>query len=93
MGLVDDALSPRLAKLATPRLMERAKALGAAFRVAFILSAAMPGIVPDTRVVREGVRLVLELPPHLADLDGEVLLRRFRQLAKLVFLDAEIRSI
>ena len=92
MGLVDDALSPRLAKLATPRLMERAKALGAAFRVAFILSAAMPGIVPDTRVVREGVRLVLDLPPHLADLDGEVLLRRLRQLAKLFFLDAEIRS-
>ena len=92
MGLVDDALSPRLAKLATPRLIERAKALGAAFRVAFILSAAMPGIVPDTRVVREGVRLMLELPPRLADLDGEVLLRRFRQLAKLVFLDGGIRT-
>lgn len=92
MGLIDDALSPGLARLATPRLMERAKALGAAFRVAFILSAAMPGIVGDTRVMREGVRLVLELPPHLADLDGEVLLRRFRQLAKLVYLDGEIRT-
>ncbi len=92
MGLVDDALSPRLARLATPRLIERAKVLGAAFRVAFILTAAMPGIILDTKVVREGVRLVLELPPHLSDLDGEVLTRRFRQLAKLVFLDGEIRA-
>lgn len=91
MGLVEDALSPALARLATPRLMDRAKTLGAAFRVAFILSAAMPGIVPDTRVTRDGVRLILDLPPHLADLDGEVLLRRFRQLAKLAFLDGEIR--
>lgn len=90
MGLIDDALSPALARLATPRGIERAKALGAALRVAFVLSAAMPGIVPDTQVLRVANRLVLELPDHLADLDGEVLQRRFRQLAKLAQLDIEI---
>ena len=92
MGMIDDALSPSVAKLATPRLMERAKALGAAFRVAFILSAAMPGIILDAKVSRGVGSLILDLPPHLADLDGEVLQRRFRQLAKLAGLDSEIRT-
>ncbi len=91
MGLIDDAVSPRLIQLAPPRLLQRAKALGASFRVAFILSAAMPGILPDVTVGRRGNRLVMDLPPHLADLDGEVLQRRFRQLAKLVGLETEIR--
>ncbi|MCE1235743.1 MAG: Ppx/GppA family phosphatase [Hyphomicrobiales bacterium] len=91
MGLVDDAVSPSLIRLVDARLLERSKALGAAFRVAFILSAAMPGILPDVRIRRETGRLVMELPPHLADLDGEVLQRRFRQLAKLVGLDTEVR--
>ena len=91
MGLVEDAVSPRLVQLAPPRLLARAKALGAAFRVAFILSAAMPGILPDVKVGRLGGRLTMDLPPHLADLDGEVLQRRFRQLAKLAGLDTEIR--
>ncbi len=93
MGLIDDAVSPRLAQLATPRLLERSKALGAAFRVAFILSAAMPGILLDTKVSRVGNKLVLGLPTHLADLDGEVLQRRLRQLAKLKGLDCEVVAL
>lgn len=91
LGLIDDALSPSLIRLVDARLLDRAKALGATFRVAFILSAAMPGILPDVTVTREGSTLVMRLPPHLADLDGEVLQRRFRQLAKLVGLDTAIR--
>ncbi len=91
MGLIDDALSPALIRLVDARLLERAKALGATFRVAFILSAAMPGILPDVAVERDGASLVMRLPPHLADLDGEVLQRRFRQLGKLFGLDTVIR--
>jgi exopolyphosphatase/guanosine-5'-triphosphate,3'-diphosphate pyrophosphatase len=92
MGLVDDALSPRIAAIVAPRLRARAKALGAAFRVAFVLSAGMPGIIPDTRIRRDGSQLILELPQHLADLDGEVLQRRFRQLARLADLDTVVRA-
>ncbi|TBW36961.1 Ppx/GppA family phosphatase [Siculibacillus lacustris] len=92
MGLIDDALSPRIGMLAPPRLRDRARALGAAFRVAFVLSAAMPGIVPTTTIERRGDFLVLDLPGRLADLDGEVLQRRFRQLARLAGLDVAIRT-
>lgn len=90
MGLIDDALSPRIRELASTRFKERARCLGAAFRVAYILSAAMPGVIPETQVEARNGSLVLKLPPHLADLEGEVVLRRLRQLAKLGALDAVI---
>jgi exopolyphosphatase/guanosine-5'-triphosphate,3'-diphosphate pyrophosphatase len=90
MGLIDDALSPRIRELATTRLKERARTLGAAFRVAYIVSAAMPGVIPMTNIsVRKGT-LVFELPTTHAALDGEVLQRRLKQLAKLANYDAAI---
>jgi exopolyphosphatase/guanosine-5'-triphosphate,3'-diphosphate pyrophosphatase len=90
MGLVDDALSPRIRELASTRLKERARALGAAFRVAYILSAAMPGVIADTRLRAQGDALVLQLPPARAALAGDVVLRRLKQLARLGALDARI---
>ena len=90
MGLVDDALSPRIRELASTRLKERARALGAAFRVAYILSAAMPGVIPSTRIAEKGGFLVLTLPAEREALVGDVVLRRLRQLAKLGGLDARI---
>lgn len=90
MGLIDDTLSPRIRELATTRLKERARTLGAAFRVAYIVSAAMPGVIPMTNIsVRKGT-LVVELPTTHAALDGEVLQRRLKQLAKLANYDAAI---
>src|SRR5712692_4658111 len=46
VGLVDEELSPRLRELASTRMLDRARILGAALRVAFLISAAMPGILP-----------------------------------------------
>jgi exopolyphosphatase/guanosine-5'-triphosphate,3'-diphosphate pyrophosphatase len=93
MGLIDDALSPRIRELASVRLKERARCLGAAFRVAYILSAAMPGVIPLVGVAARGSTLVMTLPRELADLDGEVLQRRLRQLAKLGGLDAAVEVV
>jgi exopolyphosphatase/guanosine-5'-triphosphate,3'-diphosphate pyrophosphatase len=90
VGLIDDALSPRLRELASTRLKERARCLGAAFRVAYILSAAMPGVIPLTRVTGDGAVMRLTLPPALADLEGEAVVRRLKQLAKLGGMDAAV---
>ncbi|MEJ1159196.1 Ppx/GppA family phosphatase [Prosthecomicrobium sp. N25] len=90
MGLIDEALSPRIRELASTRYKERARCLGAAFRVAYILSAAMPGIIPQVGIHARDNRLILSLPPQLAQLEGEVVLRRLRQLAKLGGLDAVV---
>ena len=48
VGLVDDELSPRLRELASTRLLDRARVLGAALRVAYLVSASTTGVLPKT---------------------------------------------
>ena len=48
-GLIDEALSPHIREIASTRLMERARALGATLRVAYLISGAMPDVVGRTR--------------------------------------------
>ncbi|WP_173796320.1 Ppx/GppA phosphatase family protein [Hartmannibacter diazotrophicus] len=83
VGIVDEALSPRIRELASTRLKGRARLLGAMLRLAYMLSASMPGIVPQTRLESGGDNLRLILPSALAGLDGERVRKRLSQLAKL----------
>ena len=63
VGLVmDDELSPRLRELASTRMIDRARVLGAALRLAYVVSAAMPGVLPHTSLAVERHRLALRLP-------------------------------
>lgn len=82
-GLAAELTSARLRELATPRLIERARVLGATLRVAHMISAAMPGPVSRTRIVPKGSDLVLFLPKDLEPLAGDRVMRRLVQLAKL----------
>lgn len=83
-GLIDDALSPRIRELASSRIKERARILGAALRVASVITASVEGILPLTEVVVDGDSAMLRLSGQLADLDGERLRKRMSQFAKLV---------
>jgi exopolyphosphatase/guanosine-5'-triphosphate,3'-diphosphate pyrophosphatase len=85
VGLVmDDELSPRLRELASTRLIDRARVLGAALRLAYVISAAMPGVLPKTRLGVERHRLALRLPGEYAALGGEHVLSRLRSLSRLI---------
>ena len=85
VGLVmDDELSPRLRELASTRLIDRARVLGAALRLAYVTSAAMPGVLPKTRLGVERHRLALRLPGEYAALGGERVLSRLRSLSRLI---------
>jgi exopolyphosphatase/guanosine-5'-triphosphate,3'-diphosphate pyrophosphatase len=61
VGLVDDELSPHVRELATARMLDRARVLGASLRVAYLASASMPGVLPATPMVVERGRLKLKL--------------------------------
>jgi exopolyphosphatase/guanosine-5'-triphosphate,3'-diphosphate pyrophosphatase len=83
-GLVSDEASPRIRELATPRLAERARLLGAILRVVYLMSASMPGLLPQLHWNRKGEKsLELVVPKAYADLLGERIEGRLQQLARM----------
>ena len=75
-GLIDERCRRASARLAPTRLMERARALGATLRVAYLISGAMPDVVGRTRIEARGKTLALVLPADLAPLGGARVERR-----------------
>jgi exopolyphosphatase/guanosine-5'-triphosphate,3'-diphosphate pyrophosphatase len=84
VGLVDEELSPRLRELASTRVLDRARVLGAALRVAYLVSASTTGVLPKTPMMVERGRLVLRFENGLKTLAGERVFVRLRQLARLI---------
>ncbi len=82
--VVDDELSSRLRELASTRMIDRARVLGAALRLAYIVSGAMPGVLPRTPLAVERHHLALRLPGPCAALAGERVSNRLRALARLI---------
>ncbi|HVW91438.1 MAG TPA: Ppx/GppA phosphatase family protein [Devosia sp.] len=81
MGLKYRSESQDLLALAGEAGAQRARLLGALMRVAYPMSAAMPGVLPRTGFDVEAGVLNLNLPVDLAFLDGEHLQGRLEQLA------------
>jgi len=85
VGLLhDEELSPRIRELASTRALDRARVLGAALRVAYMVSASQPGVLPRTPLKVERYRLVLRLQGKCAALAGDRVSSRLKQLARLV---------
>jgi exopolyphosphatase / guanosine-5'-triphosphate,3'-diphosphate pyrophosphatase len=63
---------------------ERARMLGAAFRVAHLVSAARPGVLPATHFRSEGRKLMLVFEHQMVDLVADRVGSRFKQLARLL---------
>jgi exopolyphosphatase/guanosine-5'-triphosphate,3'-diphosphate pyrophosphatase len=89
---IDQEVSPQTRSLASARQLDRARILGAAMRVAYIVLAAMPGVLPRTPMIVEKGRIALTLPSDLAPLNSDRLQTRLRQFARLVGGDPEIRA-
>jgi exopolyphosphatase / guanosine-5'-triphosphate,3'-diphosphate pyrophosphatase len=68
----------------TATMLERAKVLGAAFRVAHLISAARPGVLPATHFRSQGRKLMLVFEHQMVDLVADRVGSRFKQLARLV---------
>ncbi|MGB5903380.1 MAG: exopolyphosphatase [Xanthobacteraceae bacterium] len=75
---------PAVRELVSPAMLERARVLGAAFRVAHLISAARPGVLPATHFRSRGRKLSLIFEHRMVDLVADRAGSRFKQLAKLV---------
>ena len=90
------ASSPAAAGLKTllsPSLFARATLIAAIFRVAYLLSAGMAGILPRIQAACVDNRLVLRFPDDLAPLASERVEGRLKQLARLLEREFEIGRI
>jgi len=67
-----------------PAMLERARVLGAAFRVAHLISAARPGVLPATHFRSKGRKLMLVFEHQMVDLVADRVGSRFKQLARLI---------
>jgi len=68
----------------TQAMLDRAKVLGAAFRVAHLISAARPGVLPATHFRTQGRKLMLVFEHQMVDLVADRVGSRFKQLARLL---------
>lgn len=75
---------PAIRTLIPAAMDERARILGAAFRVAHLISAARPGVLPATHFSNDGRKLTLVFEHRLSDLVADRVGSRFKQLARLV---------
>ena len=83
-GLKAEDELPDFASVATEATMERARLLGAIFRVAYLFSGAQSGVVPSLRWVEEADGgLALLVPSERAELIGDRPSNRLSHLARL----------
>ena len=91
-GLTNDENAAGLLEIAPKRLLERARILGAAMRVAYMVSASMPGVLPSTPMRVERGRLVLRMKGKFRALAGERVNNRLRSLARLIGYPARVMT-
>ena len=92
-GLLSDDLSPSLIAVAGPRVRARARLLGALLRVAYLFSAAMPGVVPRLSFHRKGDAVRLLVPKDLARFEGERLGKRLSQLGSCLGVEIAFETV
>jgi exopolyphosphatase / guanosine-5'-triphosphate,3'-diphosphate pyrophosphatase len=84
-GLSEENEPPALVRaLVPPAMVERARVLGAAFRVAHLVSAARPGVLPATHFRSHDRKLMLVFEHRMVDLVADRVGSRFKQLARLL---------
>jgi len=93
MGLKHKSQNQALLGLAGSDLSARARVIGAVMRVAYPMSAAMPGVLPQTRFSVVNDCLTLKLPNSLLFLNGEHLRGRLDQLASVAGFKSSIVSV
>lgn len=87
MGLRHSGMSRKFAELVDEEAHTRARILGALFRMAYVLAAAVPDILPQLDFRTSGNVLEILIPQPIAFLDSARLRSRIKQLGSLLDYD------
>lgn len=91
-GLSLDKAPPRIASLASARLLMLSRLLGGLLRVAYPISIAMAGVLPRTPLTVANGRVVLKLPADLAAMASERLDNRLRSLGRTLERETVVQA-
>lgn len=89
-GLGSKVMAPANTVLATPRFVQRARYLAAIFRLLYLFSASISGVLPKLRLEARGEGFVLLVPESLSDLIGERPLYALGQLSRELETEIEL---
>ncbi len=92
-GIGASKANQRMRELAGPNLFMRARLIAAIMRVAYTLSFATSGILPQVSLTVIDGTITLKLPKYLEQLTGERLSNRVKQLGKLLKLPCRIEVV
>ena len=81
---LDEEVALQIRSMMPPVMIDRAQIVGAALRVASVLAAGMPDVLPRAAMIASKGRVAVALPPDLADLGNERLANRVKGLSKLL---------
>ena len=87
----ENTMSPRLLELTDESMLKRAQIISAAQRLAYVLSGAMPGVLPSAKLEIAGPMLEFKLPKKLCDLWGNRVQRRLQDLARAMDKKPSVR--
>ncbi|MEG9883078.1 MAG: Ppx/GppA phosphatase family protein [Hyphomicrobiales bacterium] len=93
VGPLIETIPSELTRLIDDNMIERARLIAAAQRLAYLLSGAMPGMLGRIDLSIAGKALTLSIPVALKALMGERVERRFRELALLASKIPQIRIV
>ncbi|MGH6873484.1 MAG: exopolyphosphatase, partial [Aestuariivirgaceae bacterium] len=90
-GPDSDAAPREFVRLIDDDSLDRARVISAAMRLAYVLSAAMPGLLPKIKLQQIPAKaLLLAIPKKYSDLAGERVSKRFTELADLMGLTPKL---
>ena len=93
-GFGSKQVPPVVASLASPRLGERARILAGLFRLLYLFTTSISGVLPHLKIVRdEDDDIFLDVPKKISNLVGERPQTRLEQLARELKTIINIRVV
>lgn len=89
-GPESDNAPKEFVRLVDDESLNKARFIAAALRLAYVISAAMPGLLPRIALEQSGKALLLTLPKKNADLMGERIEKRLAELADIMGLSPRV---